>query len=178
MIATARLTLRPARPDDLEDLHAIFSDPRAMRYWDRPAHENRDQTRAFLNHFIHGPPDTREEYILDLEGRAIGKAGVWAMPELGFILNPRHWGRGFATEALQAILPRAFAKFPDEPVLTAEIDPRNTASRRVLTRLGFRQTGFAEKNFLYGGTEWCDTAYFALPRPGSVPPPADAGTAR
>ena len=48
---------------------------------------------------------------------------------------------------------------------TAELDPRNTGSVRLLEKLGFRQTGYEEKNFDYGGIEMTDTAYFTLDRP-------------
>ncbi|MBV2360956.1 GNAT family N-acetyltransferase [Thalassococcus sp. CAU 1522] len=164
MIRTERLTLRPARPDDLDALHAIFTDPRAMRYWDRPPHDAIAQTQRFLNGFMTPDDQRREEYILDLDGRCIGKAGIWARPEVGFILHPDHWRRGYVREALEAILPRCFRKWPEMPEITAECDPRNLASVGLLTRLGFRLTGFDRQNFDYGGIEMCDTAYFALPR--------------
>ena len=38
-IETQHLILRPARVDDADDLHAIFTRPEAMRYWSRPPHE-------------------------------------------------------------------------------------------------------------------------------------------
>lgn len=165
MIATARLTLRAARADDLDDLHAIFSDARAMRWWDRPAHDDIAQTRAFLDWFGTPDPDRREEYIVELDGRCIGKAGVWRRPEIGYILHPDHWGRGYATEALRTVIPRAFARWPALDRLTAGFDPRNDASRRVLRRLGFRFAGYGMRDFLYGGTELTDTARYVLPRP-------------
>ncbi len=164
MIRTGRLLLREGRAEDLGPLHEIFSDPRAMRYWDRPAHDDLSQTQAFLDQFMAPDPARQFEFILEHEGRCIGKAGIWGAPELGFILHPDCWGRGLMTEALRALLPRAFARFPHLPEITAEIDPRNLASQAVLKKLGFRQTGFARKNFLYGGIELCDTAYFALTR--------------
>ena len=37
-IHTPRLTLRSARPDDLEAMHAVLSDPRATRWWSTPPH--------------------------------------------------------------------------------------------------------------------------------------------
>ena len=51
-IRTARLRLRRARPDDLEALHAILSDPAAMRYWSSLPHESLDQTRDWLGNMI------------------------------------------------------------------------------------------------------------------------------
>ncbi|MEO1139092.1 MAG: GNAT family N-acetyltransferase [Pseudomonadota bacterium] len=164
MIRTARLVLRPAQPDDLDDLHAIFSNPRAMRYWDRPEHTDIAETQAFLNAFMTNDHDASEEYILEFRGRCVGKAGMWKKPEVGYILHPELWGQGLTLEAMQAVVPRIFARFADLPALTAECDPRNIASIKLLEKLGFRQTGFAEKNFDYGGLEMCDTTYFELDR--------------
>jgi len=109
-------------------------------------------------------PENREEYILELDGKCIGKAGMWAKPEVGFILHPDHWKKGYAREAMQIILPRIFQRFQDLTILTAECDPRNVASIGLLTRLGFKQTGLVRQNFDYGGIEMCDTAYFERKR--------------
>lgn len=165
MIRTDRLILRHARPQDLEALHEAFSDPRAMRYWSGPAHHDIAQTGRILKTLIAPDPDRQEEYVLECDGRCIGKAGVWHRPEVGYMVVPAFWGRGFAFEALSAILPRAFARWPEQAHLTAELDPRNEASSRLLEKLGFVCTGVEEKNFLYGGVEWTDTAYYRLDRP-------------
>ena len=164
MIRTARLTLRQGRAEDLEPLHEIFSDARAMRYWDRPRYTDISETQRFLDGFMRDDPETRFEFIVEYQGRCIGKAGMWKRPEIGYILHPDCWGIGLAHEALSAILPAAFQAFPTLDALTAEVDPRNSRSSGLLTKLGFRQTGLEEKNFLYGDSEWCDTAYFRLNR--------------
>ena len=48
-IRTPRLILRTARPDDLEAMHAVLSDPRATVWWSTPPHETLDQTREWLD---------------------------------------------------------------------------------------------------------------------------------
>ena len=48
-IRTPRLILRTARPDDLEAMHAVLSDPRATVWWSTPPHETLDQTRDWLD---------------------------------------------------------------------------------------------------------------------------------
>ncbi|WP_425100511.1 GNAT family N-acetyltransferase [Tropicibacter sp. S64] len=165
MIRTARLLLRDARESDLADLHAIFGDPRAMRYWDRPAHGDIAETRAVLDELMAPNRTQREDYVLEFEGRCIGKAGLWRAPQLGYILHPDAWGQGLMTEALAAILPRCWSRFPQMPAILAELDPRNAASIRLLDRFGFTRTALRQQDFLYGGTTWCDTAVYTLPRP-------------
>jgi RimJ/RimL family protein N-acetyltransferase len=164
MIDTPRLHLRRARIEDAADMFAVFSDPRAMRYWDSLPHTDIAQTRAWLERMVAFSPAETDDFILEHAGRAIGKAGCWRAPEIGFILHPDHWGHGLATEALGAVIPHIFASLPVDR-LEADVDPRNAASLRLLGKFGFRETGRAEKNVLVGD-EWCDSVYLALERPG------------
>ncbi len=160
-IVTARLTLRHAREDDLQAMHAILSHPVAMRYWSTIPHTDIEQSREWLADMI----ATREgtDFIVERDGRVIGKAGCYRLPEIGYILHPDAWGKGFAAEALGAIIPHIFAHHPVE-ALRADVDPRNPASIRLLERLGFVPDGSAKKTWLIGG-EYCDSLYFRLPRP-------------
>lgn len=59
--------------------------------------------------------------------------------ELGFHLRPEYWGRGLAPEAGQAVIALAFENLGAE-ALFAGHHPANSASRRVLTKLGFQFT--------------------------------------
>ncbi|HEY2356457.1 MAG TPA: GNAT family N-acetyltransferase [Phenylobacterium sp.] len=169
-LLTARLRLRRARSEDLADLHAVFSDPRAMRYWSTPPHTDLAQTQAWLEAMIGAPPAESEDFVIELRtgehrGVVVGKAGCWRVPEVGFILRPDLWGQGLAGEAMSAVLPRVFDRFP-VPALVADVDPRNAASLNLLVRLGFRETHRAPRTWLVGD-EWCDSIYLALPRPGA-----------
>lgn len=161
-LRTERLILRRAREEDLEALHAILSDPRATRYWSTPPHDSLDQTRAWLADMM-APPRLSSDFIVELGGQAIGKAGCYRLPEIGYILHPDHWGRGYAAEALGAAIPHIFTHF-DVPALLADVDPRNSASIRLLERLGFERTGAKARTWEVGG-EWCDSVYYALKRP-------------
>jgi RimJ/RimL family protein N-acetyltransferase len=163
MIRTARLVLRQATWDDLEAVHRVMSDPRAMRYWSRPEHETLDETRHWLGFLVDQAPDSRD-FLVEKDGEVIGKAGAWQLPEVGFILHPDHWGQGLAFEAMTAVIAHLTAEFPALPALTAEVDPRNTASLRLLAKLGFRETHRAERTLLWRD-EWCDSVYLALHRP-------------
>lgn len=162
-IRTARLLLRRARETDLEPLHAIMSDPRAMRYWSSPPHPDLDTTRQWLTGMIAAPPELSDDFIVELGGALIGKLGAWRLPEVGYLLSPDHWGQGYASEALAAFIAHAFAYRTDH--LTADVDPRNTASLALLARAGFRETGRASRTWQVGD-EWCDSVYLRLDREG------------
>jgi ribosomal-protein-alanine N-acetyltransferase len=167
-IRTARLLLRPARRTDLADLHAVLSDPRAMRYWSTPEHETLAQTAAWLRSMMRAPVGRSRDYVIERDGRVIGKAGAWRLPEVGFILHPDHWRQGILTEAMQAIIPSLFARY-DLPRLTAEADPRNAASLALLERLGFVETHRASRTMQWRD-EWCDSVYLALERSHKAAP--------
>ncbi len=133
-----------------------------MRYWTTPPHATLGQTADWLARMIAAPPETSDDYVMALQGKVIGKAGAWALPEVGFILHPDLWGQGLMHEALTAVIGHLFATHP-LPHLTAEADPRNAASLGLLTRLGFMETHRAAHTMQWG-EEWCDSVYVALPR--------------
>jgi RimJ/RimL family protein N-acetyltransferase len=165
VIRTPRLVLRKVRPEqDFAAMHAILSNPRAMAYWSTPPHESEDETRAWLAGMAETPPGAGEDFIIEHGGRAIGKAGFHRFPEIGYILDPAMWGQGLAREALGAVIARVFAAH-DLARITADVDPRNAASIRLLEGLGFVETRRASRTWLIAG-EWCDSIYFALSREG------------
>ncbi|MBN8631033.1 MAG: GNAT family N-acetyltransferase [Rhodobacterales bacterium] len=162
MIRTDRLLLRPATWDDLDAVHRLFSNPRAMRYWSRPEHETLEETRHWLRFLVEPAADSLD-LLVEKDGEVIGKAGAWQLPEVGFLLHPDHWGKGLAHEAMAAVIAHVEAAFPALPELTAEVDPRNDASLRLLGRLGFRETRREERTLLWKD-EWCDSVWLARPR--------------
>jgi len=164
LIRTERLLLRRARPDDVEAFHAIMRDPRAMRYWSTPPHATLDETREWVAKVIESRPEESDDYVVELDGQVIGKAGCWRVPEIGYILHPDHWGKGYAREAMTAVIAHIFAT-RDVAKITADVDPRNTASIGLLLRLGFTETHRAKGTWQVGD-ELCDSVYFALPRNG------------
>lgn len=160
VLRTKRLTLRPAQPGDLEAVHGVLSDARATAYWSTPPHETLEQTRGWLEGMIGIPPEEGEDFVVEHEGSVIGKAGLYRFPEIGFILHPDAWGRGFASEAVAAVLDRAFDTHELKTV-TADVDPRNAASLRLLARLGFEEVGRRSRTWLIG-SEWCDSVDLQL----------------
>lgn len=162
---TDRLVLRRAELSDIDALHEVFSDPRAMRYWSTLPHTEIEQTQAFVEAMQGLYDQGGSEYVVEHDGRAVGKAGVWAPPEIGFIFHPSIWGKGLASEATSAVIQQVFTA-TDLDHITADVDPRNARSIRLLERLGFTETGRAEATLTLGD-EVCDSIYFALPKPNS-----------
>jgi [ribosomal protein S5]-alanine N-acetyltransferase len=162
-IRTERLLLRPARSDDVEAFHRILSDPEAMAFWSTLPHADVVATRVWVADMMNIDPEQGEDFVVERNGAVIGKAGLYRFPEIGYILHPGAWGKGYALEALTPVLRRAFAVHR-LPSVEADIDPRNAASLRLLTRLGFEETGRARSTWNIGGN-WYDSVYMRLRNP-------------
>lgn len=134
-----------------------------MLYWSTPPHSDVAETRDWLASMIAIKPAEGDDFIVEHQGAVIGKAGLYRFPEIGFILHRAHWGRGFAQEALTAVIGRAFAVHRLDRI-TADVDPRNRASLALLERLGFTETGRARRTWNVSG-QWCDSVYLALRSP-------------
>jgi [ribosomal protein S5]-alanine N-acetyltransferase len=158
-IRTERLRLRRARMDDLTAMHPIFKDPRAMRYWSTPPHSSIDESETWLRSMVDVDQAVGDDFIVTLDGAVIGKLGAWKLPEVGFLLAPAYWGRGLALEAMRAFIARRRDCGSTE--LTADVDPRNLQSLRLLARCGFEETHRASGTWQVGD-ELCDSVYLRL----------------
>ena len=161
-LRTERLVLRRAKPGDLAAIHAVLSDERAMRYWSSGPHGTLDETKRWLDSMIDAPPEVGDDFIVTVAGEAIGKLGAWRLPEIGFILRSDQWGKGYAGEAMRAFIAHAFGTRGVER-LTADVDPRNTGSLRLLQSNGFVETGRASGTWTTH-IGLCDSVYLALGR--------------
>ena len=158
-IRTERLVLRRFTMVDVAPMHRMLSNPDATRYWSTPPHETLEQTVEWVRSEVEAPPELIDDFVVTLDGEVIGKLGSWRLPEVGFLFDPAVWGQGFASEAMAAFIDRRRALGSAE--LTADVDPGNAASLRLLTRCGFVETHRAEKTWNIGGA-WHDSVYLKL----------------
>jgi len=158
-IRTERLLLRRARLEDIAPMHEILSNPDATRYWSTPPFTQLAQTEEWMASMLDPSERDGDEFVIIADSRMIGKIGCWQPPEIGFILHPDAWGRGYAGEALAAFVAHRRARGATE--ITADVDPRNAAALALLARAGFVETGRAERTFKLGD-EWCDSIYLRL----------------
>jgi ribosomal-protein-alanine N-acetyltransferase len=142
-LETERLLLRPYRLDDLDDLHAMFSDPEHMMWY--PAPFDRESTRAWLDRQITAY-STRGYALWIVEDRASGTFLGTAGPtlqiveeddevEIGWHTRPGRKGEGIAPEAAVAARDWAFANLDVDHVISL-VRPENRASVRVAEKIG------------------------------------------
>jgi RimJ/RimL family protein N-acetyltransferase len=174
-IRTPRLALRPFTRDDLDAVHTYVSDPEVVRflYWEVAA--DRATARKMLDGKIgHWSLDEAgQSLILAVErveppgdGVLIGEVVLkWLsrehrQGEVGFVVTPAHQGHGYAAEAARAVLALAFGDLGLHRVI-GRCDPRNTASARVMERLGMRREAHFVQNEIFKG-EWGDEYVYAM----------------
>ena len=108
---------------------------------------------------VDADPADSDDFIVTLDGKLIGKLGAWKLPEIGFLIDPAHWGNGYALEAMVAFIQRR--RLLGSSGLTADVDPRNVASLKLLERVGFTETRRAKGTWQIGD-ELCDSVYLKL----------------
>lgn len=170
-IETARLTLRPFSPDDLDDLYAYHSRPDVVRYlyWET---RDRAQAQEYLEGKIRLTALEKEGDGLVLAvvwrevGKVVGQVSLeWLsrehrQGEIGFIVNPDYQGRGLATEAAEVMLRLGFEDLGLHRVM-GRCDARNLASAGLMKRLGMRQEAHFVHNEIFKG-EWGDELIYAV----------------
>jgi RimJ/RimL family protein N-acetyltransferase len=165
VIETERLLLRRFREDDLQAFYLLCSMPEIIRYAQSAPVASLEAARAlmqaapFHDYAKHGYG--RFACVWKATGAVIGFSGVKYVPEfadneLGYRFLPEYWGRGLATEAGQASIDFARATVGLSRLI-ALVHPDNTASARVVTKLGFA----IEKQVRYSGLNKVDVNMFA-----------------
>lgn len=140
-IQTERLTLRPFTMRDLNTTHTYASDPENTPYMIHFPNKTKWETRRYLRRSIRrkGKLQRLHNFAVELDGAHIGSVNVFLSEDgqsgsLGWIIHKAYWGKGYATEAAGAIMD--FARGLGVTAFTACCDYRNTASRRVMEKLG------------------------------------------
>jgi RimJ/RimL family protein N-acetyltransferase len=144
VLETERLQLRAPRLGDAKIVATLANDRRIAENTARIPHPYR---RADAEDFIAAANQAGGEtvFVVTLrDGGIIGACGLMAPEnqnlEIGYWLGVKHWGKGYATEAVRALIDHAFTDLDCEAVQAAA-RVTNPASRRVLEKCGFQWTG-------------------------------------
>jgi RimJ/RimL family protein N-acetyltransferase len=170
-LETNRLTLRPFVDGDFEAMHAMRSDPEVARYLYGET-LSPEETRKLLEQKIAGASWAQEGDWLTAaaveraSGVTVGDVSLrWVSErdrtaEIGFIFDPRHQGKGFATESACALVGWVFESAGLHRAI-GRTEARNTASARVLEKLGMRlEAHFVENEWVKG--EWQSELLYAI----------------
>lgn len=154
-IDTARLTLRPLRADDIDDLLPEIDDYAVASMLARvPFPYGRADALAYLD-LVERSRGRDLALAIARDGRVIGGIGLTAIGtvnELGYWIGHRHWGEGLATEAVVAFLGHAFGPLGLD-VVRSGVFLDNPRSLRVQEKLGFLRVGSRPVHCLARGVE-------------------------
>lgn len=152
-VTTRRLDLVPAARDDVDILWAIWREPAVRRYLFDDVPVTRERVAGILDNLLASAVERLGVWLARERGseRAIGIVGLRRAdashdPALAGAVEvlvsfaSAAWGRGYATEALTAVLDYAFRALGLGQVV-AVVDVPNEASHRLIARLGFTPTG-------------------------------------
>lgn len=192
--ATTRLLIRPMQRSDLNDFHSLRTQIEVMKWTSTGKIDaDTDFTTKWMERSL--PPNDTKSFNFAIEelanpGFVVGTVGMHIAepPECGYMFRQEAWGKGYASEALEAWvqkyweLPREVVQLEEElpkylrgdsedgvtkEVLRALIETNHAASRRVLEKCGFDQYGREEVEDSHypgeGKLVWLD--YFCLERP-------------
>jgi len=156
ILETNRLILRHLESGDLDNLHALYTDPEIRKYIpDAPRSyaETREELEWHMDRHPRHPELGLWATIDKTTGEFIGRCGLlpWQIDgqdevEIAYLIDKAYWGQGLGSEAARAILAYAFDTL-DLTRLICLIDERNLASIRVAEKIGMRFEKEGEDEF-------------------------------
>jgi len=170
-IETDRLTLRPFVEGDLDALHGYQRLPEVARYLhndprDRAATADVLARRRAVTTLERQGDILVLAVVLRETGELLGEVNLgWisethGQGEFGFVFDPAHHGRGYGREAAVEMLRLGFDGLGLHRIV-GRCDGRNTASAKLMARLGLRREAHFVRNGLVKG-EWTDEVVFAM----------------
>ena len=145
-LETENLILRPFKDEDVDDYFGVLDSPEVRRWLHIPESLDRSDAWQQMAWFV-GQWELRGTGHWSLEekksGQFVGRAGLhrperhdWPGVEVGWLLHPDYWGRGYATEAGAAAVRYGFDDLQVDKLFSC-ILPENHRSQAVAKRLGF-----------------------------------------
>jgi RimJ/RimL family protein N-acetyltransferase len=170
-IVTDRLHLRTFTMNDLDEVWAYMRRPDVARHMLWTARD-REQTREALARMVAETGLEKDGDYLTLAAVAgdtlVGHVELGLVSaehqqgEIGYVFHPDHQGRGYATEGAREMLRLGFQDMGLHRIV-GHCSAHNTASAKLLTRLGMRQEAhFVECRKVAG--EWREELTFAILR--------------
>ena len=173
-VRTARLTIRQATVDDADATWQFRRDPEVGRWLTRDAGEREEYAAGFTD-----PERLAKTLIVERDGVVVGDLmllveDAWAQAEvadrargvqaeLGWVIDPAHAGKGYATEAAGALLRVCFEDLGLRRV-TAQCFADNVASWRLMEKLGMRRESHLVRESLHRSGAWLDGLAYAILR--------------
>jgi ribosomal-protein-alanine N-acetyltransferase len=170
-LESERLVIRRITMDDDQAIHSYGKDERVAQGASFPQHKSIEDARTFirsvLEHYEKNEPSSYA-IILRKENTLIGGIGlpiydqINNKAEIGYALAPWHWNNGYTTEAARMLVDYLFKNTEIERV-EAQCKAYNTASARVMEKVGMTYEGTLRRHKLYNGIYY-DMKFYSILR--------------
>ena len=169
VIDTPRLILREVTKKDANDLFLLRTNSQAMQYIDRPRAASVDEIKSFIKLINKKTKDNETicwAVTLKNTTQLIGTISYHRIErenyraELGYMLMPAHWQKGFISEAIPSVIDYGFSKMNLHSI-EANINPANEVSRKTLQKFGFKKEAYFKENYFYDG-KFLDSEIYSL----------------
>ena len=135
------LTIRKMNMNDLEPLYILLSEPQVMRYLEPPY--TKEKTKSFLiNAGLSDPPRI---YAVDKGDTFIGYVIFHAYDdvsiEIGWVLHPLYWGKGYASQLTELLIEKGLELHKQ---LVIECVPEQEITKHLAMKYGFDFDGAAD----------------------------------
>ncbi len=167
MLRTERLQLRSLTMKDSEEIYTYFSNPEMTKYYGMEPFQSRLEADKFVKDFLDDYTMLYRWGIVEKKSnQLIGTCGFHAISEkhlraeIGYEINLPYWGKGYATEAIQALVFFGFDSMKFQRI-GANVYPENASSRRVLEKVGFTHEGLL-RSYLFQGGVFHDANVFSI----------------
>lgn len=164
---TERLTIRPFKNNDLDDVFTIYNNDDTCRYLLHDKWTAEDMLEKF-NKKLENSTLTKETALslaVADNNKVIGDLSVWFTEmkdtvEIGYTFSNEASGKGYATEAVSRLVMELFDRFNVHRI-QANLDARNTASQKLCERIGMRKEAHFIQDF-WNKDEWTDSIVYGM----------------
>ena len=151
ILRSERFVLRPFRLADVTAVFEYARDPRFSEFLPIPLPYTIVHAEQFVAAQMALNREVHASWAIEVAGRAMGGLNVrflanHRLAEIGYAIAPALWNRGITTEAARLVLTAAFATYRQLVRVQATADSRNTASIRVMEKLGLRREGLLRRH--------------------------------
>lgn len=168
-LESERLCFRKLTLDDAPEVFKLRGDKKIMEFIPRPLATSIEEAIdhiKLINEKIDSNTDINWAVTEKDSNKCIGIMGFYRTQpehyrtELGYMIAPEYWGKGYVSEAVNVLLDHAFNTFNFHSI-EAVIDSRHIASEKVLIKNGFRKEAHFVEDFFYNN-EFSDTVKYGL----------------
>ncbi|CAN1129194.1 Uncharacterized N-acetyltransferase YoaA [Linum perenne] len=163
---SSRLTLRPFRESDVDDVWSYATNQELTRYTPWKKFKSKEELSSYIQSYCIPHPYCRSVCIDD---RSIGLVTVCPgvrgderrRADLGGVGSPEYWSKGIGQRVVEMVVVEALKVFPEMVRLQAATDVENKGAQKVLERVGFKKDGVLKKYMFHRGEDR-DVAMYSL----------------